>query len=427
MSARVTRRRALVMADQGISSLSNVVVSIFVARSLSAVGFGAFGAATVAYLLALGATRALIGEPLLSRYSSADPETRRSLVADLLGAALVTSLVCAGVVWVVGVAVGGVAGSALLALAVVLPLVMVQDTWRYVFIIDRPGGAVVVDAVWLAAVCAVLAAAPAGADAAWFVVAWGATGGLGAVAGMIVGRGSLAVPRPVRWLRRNRDMGVRFLGEFVTGQAVGQVVLAGVGAIAGLSVIGAVRAAQVFYGPLNTIHQGIYLALVPEGARTASARHLRRLMVGASVALVAVAGAWMCVGLVMPDAWGTALFGETWGEAGGLMLPMGLAMIAGSAATGGFAGVRALGDAAESLRARLRTVGPQLLLPLAGTVVAAGQGFAVGFGLGHAASAAIWWAAFGRALAARRRRASRREQVVAADPADASLAPAGSA
>lgn len=415
------------MADQGISSLSNVVVSIFVARSLSAVGFGAFGAATVAYLLALGTTRALIGEPLLSRYSSADADRRRSLVADMLGAALVTSLVCAGVIWAVGLAVGGAAGSALLALAVVLPLVLVQDTWRYAFIVDRPGGALVVDTVWLAAVCTVLAAAPGGADAAWYVLAWGATGGLGAAAGMILGRGSLAVPRPGRWLRANRDMGGRFLGEFVTGQAVGQLVLAGVGAIAGLSVIGAVRAAQVFYGPLNTIHQGIYLALVPEGARTASDRQLRRLMARASIALVVVAGAWMCVGLVMPDAWGTSLFGDTWAEAGDLMLPMGLAMIAGSAATGGFAGVRALGDAAESLRARLRTVGPQLVLPLAGTAVGAGQGYAAGFGLGHAASAVIWWTAFGSALASRRRRRVSREEVVAADPGGTSLAPVRSA
>lgn len=413
MSAQVNRRRALVVSDQGISSLSNVVVTIFVARSLSAVGFGAFGVAIVAFMLVQGVSRALVGETLLSRYSSVDTETRGSLVPDMLAAAVAISAVGVAVVTVVAVAAGGEAGRALLALGIVLPLVTVQDTWRYIFIIDRPAAAVAVDAVWLVAVCAVLSAAPSDAGAAWFVIAWGATAGIGAIAGGFLGRGDLAMPHPLRWLRSNRDMGSRFLGEYVTGQAVGQVVLVGVGAIAGLSVIGAVRAAQVFYGPINTVHQGIYLALVPEGARSTGEVHLRRLMFRATLLLAGVAGGWMWLGLLLPDSWGTTLFGETWPEAGGLLLPIGLAMIAGSAATGAFAGVRALGDARESLRARLRTVGPQLVLPLVGAAFGAGHGYAFGFGLGHAASAVIWWAAFGNALASSRKAASDR---AGADP-----------
>lgn len=413
MSAQVNRRRALVVSDQGISSLSNVVVTIFVARSLSAVGFGAFGVAIVAFMLVQGVSRALVGETLLSRYSSVDTETRGSLVPDMLAAAVAISAVGVAVVTVVAVAAGGEAGRALLALGIVLPLVTVQDTWRYIFIIDRPAAAVAVDAVWLVAVCAVLSAAPSDAGAAWFVIAWGATAGIGAIAGGFLGRGDLAMPHPLRWLRSNRDMGSRFLGEYVTGQAVGQVVLVGVGAIAGLSVIGAVRAAQVFYGPINTVHQGIYLALVPEGARSTGEVQLRRLMFRATLLLAGVAGGWMWLGLLLPDSWGTTLFGETWPEAGGLLLPIGLAMIAGSAATGAFAGVRALGDARESLRARLRTVGPQLVLPLVGAAVGAGHGYAFGFGLGHAASAVIWWAAFGNALASSRKAASDR---AGADP-----------
>jgi hypothetical protein len=42
------------MADQGVSGLSNVVVSIFVARSLPDSGFGAFGVAAIVAMLTLG-------------------------------------------------------------------------------------------------------------------------------------------------------------------------------------------------------------------------------------------------------------------------------------------------------------------------------------------------------------------------------------
>ncbi|HET6663983.1 MAG TPA: hypothetical protein VFG94_06980, partial [Acidimicrobiales bacterium] len=182
--------------------------------------------------------------------------------------------------------------------------------------------------------------------------------------------------------------------------------------------VAAVRAAQVVYGPLNTVHQGIYLALVPEGARTAGPAQLRRLMVGASVVIVAVAALWMGLAWLMPDAWGRALFGDTWAEASDLLVLMGLASVAGSAATGGFAGVRALGAARESLRARLHTLGPQFVFPLAGAAVAAAAGYAVGFGLAHLVSAVIWWAAFGRALSSGR-------HAVGGQPTVPPLTPAG--
>jgi hypothetical protein len=210
------------------------------------------------------------------------------------------------------------------------------------------------------------------------------------------------VSRPGRWFTEHREMSARFLGEFVTGQAVTQFVLVGLGAIAGLGVFGAVRAAQVFFGPINTVHAGAYLALVPEGAQAiAQPERLRRLMIRASLGLATLAFAWMCVGLALPARWGAELFGPTWADATDLILPIGLTMVAGSLITGGFAGVRSLGAASDSLQARLRTVPPLLVLPLVGAAVAAGEGYAAGLSVAQLASAAIWWTAFHRALARR--------------------------
>jgi hypothetical protein len=399
VASAANRRRVLVLADQGLSTLSNVVVAVIVARSLPPDGFGAFGVATVAYILVAGAGRALLGEPLLSRYSHRDRATRDAAIPDLLGACLTLALTGAAGVLVVGALLPGPAGAALLGLAPVLPLMLVQDAWRYAFIVDRPAAALAVDVAWLAGVCAALPLAPEGVDAHWYVVAWGLASGLGVAVGVVIGWHQIGSPHLWRWYHTTRDMGARFFGEFVTGQAVAQIVVTGVGAISGLGVFGAVRATQIFYGPLNTLHAGIYLALVPEGAQLARSPHrLYRLMVLASAGLAAVAVVWTLVGLALPDAWGTALFGRTWADAQDLILPMGLAMVAGSAATGGFAGVRSLGAARESLRARLQTVPPSLVLPLGGAVVGAGQGYAAGFGLGNVAAVAIWWAAFHRAL-----------------------------
>jgi O-antigen/teichoic acid export membrane protein len=401
VAARVNQRRALVMADQGMSALSNVVVSIFVARSVSDSGFGAFGVAVVVYSLALGVCRALIGEPLLSRYSHVPSDERRALVPDMLGATLLVSVATAVVVGGIGVAVGGLAGPALVAVAVTMPLLLVQDSWRYAFIVDRPGAALAVDLAWLAGVCVALPLAPDGAGPGWFVVVWGLGAGLGAVLGWVIARDSVRhPPHPWRWLVRNRDMASRFLGEFATGQSVGQLVLLSVGAVAGLDVLGAVRAAQLFFGPINTVHMGIYLALVPEGAQVRNQpRRLVRLMIGASAVLAVVSIVWTVVGLALPANWGAELFGASWPEASDLIGLTGLAMVAGSLAAGGFAGLRALGAARASFRSRLRSAPPQLLFPLAGTALGGGAGYTLGFGLGHATSGIIYWTAFRGALA----------------------------
>jgi len=390
------------MADQALSSLSNVVVSIFVARSLSAEGFGAFGVAVAAYLLTIGTSRALIGEPLLSQHSEGSPADRRQLVPHMIGASIVAGAVAAVVVVSAGAIVGGASGAALTALALVIPLMLVQDCWRYAFIIDRPGAAVAVDLAWLVGVCVAMPLAPPQAGPAWFVVAWGLAAGLGSVVGWVVTPDAFVRPRPAHWFADHREMAGRFLGEFVTGQAVAQCVLVGLGAIAGLGVFGAVRAAQVFFGPINTVHAGAYLALVPEGAQAiARPDRLRRLMVRASIGLACIAFCWMCIGMVLPDRWGAELFGPTWAEASDLILPIGLTVVAGSLMTGGFAGVRSLGAASDSFRARLWTVPPLLVLPLVGAAVAAGEGYAAGLGAAQLASAAIWWTAFHRALSRR--------------------------
>lgn len=389
------------MADQGAASLSNIVVGIIVARALPAEGFGAFGLAWVAYLLAVGASRALIGEPLLSLYSQETSEERSRRVPDLVGATLTLSVGLAAVVGVVGVALAGPAGAALASLCFVLPLVLLEDTWRYVFVIERPGVALAMDVVWLVAVSVVVVQAPAGAGAAWFVVAWGASAAPALVLAAVVGRMSVRSIRPLRWLTDERVTGGRFFGEFLSAQAAGQMTLAALGGIAGMSALAGVRAVQILFGPLNTVHAGIYLAVVPDGVR---ARHdqprLRRLLYSATALIVVLAVLWLIVCLVMPDSVGEKLFSATWFEGAGLVLPMGLATIAGSCATGGFAGVRSMGDAPASMRARLASLPGEAAFPLAGAWVNGAMGFVVGLLIARVVSAVIWWRAFHMAAGA---------------------------
>ena len=70
---RVARRFGWGLADQAMSSVSNAAVSFYVARELGATQFGAFSLAYVTYAFALNASRGLATDPLVVRYSNANP------------------------------------------------------------------------------------------------------------------------------------------------------------------------------------------------------------------------------------------------------------------------------------------------------------------------------------------------------------------
>ena len=396
------RRRVVVLADQAASSLSNVIVAVLVARSVdSAAAFGAFGLAMVVYGLALGGVRALVGETFINAHAADEPEARRRLLGEVLGATVTIATVVSVLVALTAGVVGGAATSALLALAVTLPLVLVQDTLRYVFVIDRAGLALLIDVVWLVVVVGALVVAPDDAGAAWFVLAWGLSGGAAAVVGCAVSGTRSGSVHPWRWLVRSRRTGSRFFGEYVTAQGSAQVPMLLLGAISGLATLGAVRASFVFYGPLNTIHGGVYLAVVPEGARLrGTPRRLQRLITTTSTLLVTLAALWMVAGLWLPDGLGRELFGKTWPGAAEIMVPMGLVMVVGGVLSGGLLGIRSLGDAEASLRARLLSAPGQVMLPLAGAAIGGAGGFALGMAASRVVAAAIWWTAF-RSLAFR--------------------------
>jgi O-antigen/teichoic acid export membrane protein len=390
------------MVDQAVSSGSNFLVTAIVAGLVSRSEFGAFSVALIAFQLGLGAVRATVGEPFLSMHSADDTEVRRRASADLLRAGFLTGALASLVMLVAAVAVGGLVFGPLVATACVFPFLGAQDSLRHVAVVDRPQLALVSDVAWLGLVIVLLVAAPDGASATWFALAWGLAG----VGALVVALATMEVPllggNARRWLHEHREMAGAFLAEVASARTMSYVVILLLGPIAGLPAIGAVRAAQVYYGPLNTLFSGIYLVLVPDGAKQKDdSRRLVRFMLIASGVVTLAATVWVVIGLVLPDSIGTAVFGDTWAEAEEVLFPMGLAILAGSVATGAFAGLRSLGDARASLRARLCSLPPEATLTLAGAFVGGAVGYAYGFAAATSLIAALWWGFF---LAAVRRR-----------------------
>lgn len=397
------RRLGWTIADQAVASAGNLVTAVVAARSLDPEGFGAFGLAFTVYLLAVGASRALVTEPLLVRHSGPAGGTMPARTGQVVGASAGVGLAVAAVLLAASPLLGGAGGQALWAMALVLPGILVQDAWRYCFVAaGRPRSALLVDAVWclVQAVLLVVLSFTHPFTVVTVVVWWGASGGVAALAGCGVAR-SIPTPRgSIRWITGHWDLGSRFVAEFLSATGAAHATLLALGATAGLGALGAVRAAMVYFGPVNVVFGGIFLALVPEGARLRDNRpRLRRLMGLASVGLALLTAAWLAVGLVLPQSLGRATFGATWPAARALLLPAAVGLLGGSLAAGGMAGLRALADARRSLRARLLGLPLLVVAPVAGSAAGAG-GFAWGLAAGTWVGAAIWRRQFSVALAA---------------------------
>ena len=396
---RLARRRlGWGVADQAVSSLTNFAVNIYIVRTLGADQYGAFALAFVTYGFVLQASRGLATDPLLVRFSGSDGPTWRRAVSGASGTATLTGLVGGGLVLAMSYFLNGPTRMAFLALGITLPLLMLQDSWRFAFFaIGRGRQAFLNDTVWAVGLIIALAYLRfAGiANVFWYVFAWGASAGLGAAFGVLQAKVVPKLSRSREWLSRQRDLGFRYLVEGTSYSAAGLLRNYGIGLILGLTALAHIQAANTLMGPFQVILYGMALAALPEAIRilNRSPRHMMLFCVTCSVGLALVALAWgVTIMVALPRGLGESLLGPIWKPTYALVFPTTLFMMGGCASAGAATYMRALGAARRSVRAALFTA----IATLLGALVGAVEGGAVGAMLGSAAAAFLgalvyWW------------------------------------
>lgn len=394
-----TRRGALTIIDQGVSSLTNFGLSVVVLRAVGPREFGAFTLMLATYMVALCLWRGLGGDPQLVRHSGGTLADRRAASRSATGLALAIGLAGAGLLMVMSAVVGGVVGAALLYLAVVLPGLLLQDAWRYTFFADQtPARALANDVVWgvLQAALTAWVLVFGHESMGTLVLAWGVSATLAAGVGAWQAN---AMPHPaaaLTWLRQHRDLGPRFAAE--TGIALlawqGGFVL--IGAVAGLTVLGHLNAARVLLGPFNLLALGMVGFALPEGSAIwrRTPERLRRATAALGGGLAATALLLTGVLLLIPDRLGVEILGQTWEGAQAILPLVGLWVAAESAGQGPRMGLMVLGEARSVLRARAVTA-PLILAggPL-GAAMGGARGASIGLALAHLVGARYWWQTF---------------------------------
>jgi O-antigen/teichoic acid export membrane protein len=382
-----------------MSSISNFAVNIYIAHALGAVQYGAFALAYVTYSFALNASRGLATDPLMVRFSGTDVNAWRRAVSDCTGTAAVVGLVTGACALATALLLHGTAMLAFLALGLTLPGLLLQDSWRFAFFaLGRGSQAFLNDTVWVVVLLPtlVLLRVTGHANVFWFVLAWGASGGVAAAVGPLQARVLPRLSQAKQWVLQHRDLGPRYLAEGTANSAAGQLRNYGIGIILGLAAVGYVQAALTLMGPFLVVFFGMGLVTLPEAVRLRrdSPRKMPVFCALYSSGLALLGLAWgIALFVVLPKGLGDSLLGSSiWRGTYPLILPLTISVMGGCIGAGAGTGLHALGAAKRSLRAMIIAS----VLTVIGSLVGAATGGAVGTVRGLAIATWVgtlvfWW------------------------------------
>jgi hypothetical protein len=385
------------LADQALSSATNFGVGILIARSVSQADYGSFSLAFATYLIALNVHRGLSTDPLNVRFSHTEPSAWRRATAAATGTALLVGLAFAVGCVIAGMLAEGPLRVSLLALGLCMPGLLLQDAWRLSFFTNGTGhNSFANDLLWaVLQISAFGVLILTGHDSIGAIVlAWGGAAGVAALFGIAQARFR---PRPSQapaWLKAQRDLAPQYLGANLTVAGFSAAGIYGLGLVAGLDAVGAVRVTeQLVLGPLNVAFQGVNLMAVPEAVRMLR-RGIRQLLATALVAGVGLALMAVAIGvaiLLMPDEWGRLLLKGAWEPARALVVPATITAAIVGLVSGAEIGLRALAQANRSLATRLTTSTLTLTGTVGGGAVNGAKGAMWGLAGAEVLAVTIWW------------------------------------
>ncbi|MCD5311107.1 MATE family efflux transporter [Kineosporia babensis] len=392
--------------DQALASLSNFGFSIVVARELSVGDFASFSVMLVTFTFLIGLGRAAIGDPYVIRFTDVARPVRHRAARRATGSALsfgvLSGILCALAAAVVfAVSGNGHAAVGLAGLAIAMPGLMLQETWRGVFFAEgRPRTAAGNDAVRAViqfSLLAVLLSRPE-PSVLLITLAWGAGALAAALFGIVQAK---VVPNPfgaLAWFRETRDINVKMAADFSFNQGATTLVMYFITGIVGTVAIGAIRAAQTLLGPLNLVFSGISAAGLPLLTRAAiGGGSLIRLSLLLSGAIGGLAGLCVLVLLVLPASIGAELLGPSWANARAVMLPMGVIVISVGFVLGASLGLKALRQVNRMLQVTFVQAPLMLGLGALGGWLGSAPGAAWGMAIAQMVGLVACWAIFVRA------------------------------
>ena len=369
---------AWALGDQLLSSGTNFLVGIVIARTLGPAGLGSFALAFGGWLVMSSFLRAFITQPYMVAASGSVGTEWGDDTASAAGAQLVLGCASGVSLLVAGLIVGPTepTGSALVVVGVFAAPLALQDFWRFAAFSRRlPRKAVMNDGVWAIVQAAALGTliATDRLTAATAMSAWG----IGALAGALVGIAQFRI-RPItgpimrRWVRRHAALG----GWMALTSAIYSIgsyaVLIMLGSL-GRKAIGGWRSTMALFAPAQLLATSAESIMLPTAVPLVKDGKRHRLKVICILYSVGLAGCFAVVGvglLLLGPIVFRLVFGPEFSQFAQLVPPVLVQTVAAGLSSGASVGIRALSQG--RLMAAMQAVNSTTKVVLVAAVLSSG-------------------------------------------------------
>ena len=383
------------LMDQGISSVTNLGVSVLIAKLDSRAGFGAYSLAFVGYTLATGIAINLGTVPAMIR-DRPDKEAQQQSLDRAVSAGTCVGLVFSMALLPIGLLSHDPIRGYFILFGVLMPFLMLQALWRAACFAARdPRAATLCDGIWLAVqgVSSLVLALLGIRSALWYAASWGFGAAAGGVTFSIRARVWPRLTNLRAHLAEYRDLIPNLVGEFIAAAGVNQTLPYILVPIVALAGIAAIKAGNLELGLLNVPLQGLGPLAMAYAVRAfrqgqAELRKLLRVCVIGGGALILAYGVGVSL---IPVSLLHHVVGPNAGSAQPLVIPLAIALLGNWTAYVAYMGLRARLDVRITFIIQIGISALLLAGVLVGAVTAGVVGACWGMAVAYCLGAATAW------------------------------------
>lgn len=308
------------MADQGVVSLTSILVLASAAQSATAHQLGLFAIGLSSVLASVSVTRTLTGESLLVRVTGHphkfhSDKSIRDEAAKALGLACLIAIATAALIALLAV-LWTDARAVLLAATGTTVAVIGQDTVRHVCIARKRITALLFGdlLVMVLSVAMIMFLGQIGGHPHHMLLAWGVACFVGLLSVSLAEGLYLSMKEGIEWLRVIWRSSSAFALEAILGAATGYAIVITLGVLLSPAEVAGYRTTLSVFGltsvVMNALRTVVMRELTPH--RLGSRSGMWRIFCLLSALVFAACMATLVAILAMPTAWGTQAFGQTW-------------------------------------------------------------------------------------------------------------------
>lgn len=308
------------LLDQGVASLTSLLLLAAAAQSLSSEDLGLFSIGMATVISCVAIIRSMTGETLVVRAASVFGGTTstgtlrqesRNAVGLSLTLGFIASLVIASIGWL-----WSDVRNVLLCSAITVVAIVGQDCMRHVCITMRKSASLLAGdmLVLVIGVTGIVRAGMEGNGPGPMILLWGLAGFLAFLFIMLIDRNWPSPRGGIEWLRAAWPSSSAFVVEAVLGALIGYAIVVVLGAVGSPADVAGYRATVSIFGVtslvINFLRTAVLRELTPVHLR--DPKNMWRLFSYMAALVAGTTVATLATVLFIPSAWGEAAFGEAW-------------------------------------------------------------------------------------------------------------------